>query len=89
MHTSITAICMFWGAVGLAFGSQLANYRSTAKEQRTIMRKCALGLGLSAVILSGVAGWRASVDWGSLPRSSEGLRPGQLFLNGGFPNVVE
>jgi hypothetical protein len=30
-----------------------------------------------------------SIDWGALPKSLEGLRPGQLWNNRGVPSIVQ
>jgi hypothetical protein len=87
MHTSCVTLGLFWGAVAFAFGAQVLNYYSLDKNQRRGNRKLALGLGLIA-IASGIAGWRASIDWATLPMSDEGLTKGQVWNNGGIPAIA-
>ena len=89
MKTSIVTFFLFWGAVILAAAAQIVNYSCTPNEQRTWRRKFALGLGLIATLLSAIAGYQAAIDWGSLPKSYEGLKPGQLWDNGGIPAIVK
>ena len=88
MHTSNATFYLFWGAVILSAAAQLFNYWSTAIEQRTCKRKLALGIGLTAVCLGAIAGYRAAIDWSALPHSNRGLRSGQLYNNGGEPAIV-
>ena len=88
MRTSYVTLCLFWGAVFLAILSQIGNYWSTPKANRTALRKGALALALCAAVCSGVAGWRASIDWASLPDNDGGLAPGQIWNNGGVPAIV-
>ena len=88
MRTSYVTLCLFWGAVVFAFGAQVLNFYSLEPSQRRGKRKIALGLGLAAVIASGVAGWRANIDWAALPMSDEGLKKGQLWNNGGIPALA-
>lgn len=73
----------------MAAMAQLTNYLSTPKQHRTRGRKVALGLGILAVILSGIAGYRAAIDWASLPTSAAGLGAGQLWNDGGIPAIVK
>jgi hypothetical protein len=79
---TITDATIAWagGVAILAAASQVAGYYSTAPQQRTLLRKAALGLGLAAV---GVSAWIGAnaIDWGNLPTSSGA--PGTPYSNGG------
>ena len=88
MHTSYVTPCLFWGAVFLTILSQIGNYWGTPKANRAAPRKGALALASCAAVFSGVAGWRASIDWASLPDNDGGLAPGQIRNNGGVPAIV-
>jgi hypothetical protein len=88
MHTSYLTFSVFWIAIGASALAQIINYFSTPAESRTCRRKIALWIGLTAVALSGTAGYMAAINWSELPKSSVGLRPGQLYNNGGFPTIV-
>jgi hypothetical protein len=89
MHTSNLLFGMFWGAVIIAMAAQVLNYLNIPSDQRTRERKAALALGLLAAILGAVTGFLAATDWGALPTSYEGLRPGQLWNDGGIPAIVQ
>jgi hypothetical protein len=88
MHTSNLVFYLFFAAVAVAALAQLMNYFSIAREQRTRRRQLGLALGLTAVILSAVSGYMAAIDWAALPTSPDGLRPGQLWDDGGIPAIV-
>ena len=89
MHTSNLTFCLFFGAVILSVFGQFTSYFSTPCEQRTGGRKLALTLVVFAAILSAAAGWKASIDWGALPKSPSGLQPGELWDDGGIPVIVK
>jgi hypothetical protein len=88
MHTSYPTFFLFWTAIVAAALAQSANYLSAAKRERTPMRKIGFGLGLTAALLSAIAGYRAAINWATLPTSPEGLRDGQLWDDGGIPAIV-
>ena len=87
MHTSWPIFALFWIGVVLGLASQVCNYLGGNNRR---VRTCGFWLGfLGTVIASGTA-FKAAINWGDLPLSGEGLRPGELFDNGGgFPNIVE
>jgi hypothetical protein len=88
MHTGWTIYIPFWFAVGLGIFSQGCNYYSTFGNQRTL-RKLGFWLGLSGTIVAGGTAYKAAVDWNTLPLSSQGLGPGELYDNRGEPAIVE
>ena len=53
MHTSWVTFCLFWGAVLIAVGGQIANYLSIPREQRAGLRTIALCLQLGACTARG------------------------------------
>ena len=88
MHTSWTIFILFWVGVGLGAISQVCNYRSTFCNNRR-MRTWGFWLGLSGTLIAGGAAFTAAINWNTLPLSSQGLRPGQLYDDGGVPAIVE
>jgi hypothetical protein len=76
---------MFWSGVVLASIGQIVYYVSTKKDQQAPGRTFALCLALAALVLSAAAAKLAVEDWSKLPKSSVGLRPGQLYNNDGLP----
>jgi hypothetical protein len=85
MHTSYLTLFLFLGGLVGAAVVQIVNY---SISDQTGMRKLALGVGLVAVLLTGLGGYRASIDWSALPTSSEGLQRGQLWNDGGIPAIT-
>lgn len=88
MHTSYLTLSLFLGGFFFAVLGQGINYVSTPREQRTCTRKVAFSLVFLALLLSAGAAWRAAIDWSALPKSSEGLRSGQLWNDGGLCVIV-
>lgn len=89
MHTSSLTYSLFVGGIISACLSQLLNFLVPAlKRPRPALRAVALTLGLSGIMLASLAAYRASIDWTTLPTSLEGLRPGQLWNNGGVPSIA-
>ena len=87
MHTSYLTLSLFWGAMESACLAQTANYYSSPKP-RPILRTCGLYFGWAAAIFATIAGWRANIDWATLPMSDEGLTKGQLWNNSGIPAIA-
>ncbi len=88
MHTSNALFCLFLAALVVTASAQVMNYLCIDPCQRTTKRKFALCLGLIAIVLSGVSGYKLAVDWSELPNSPEGLRSGELWNDGGIPAIV-
>ena len=89
MHTSYVTLSLFLGGVSIGVLGQFINYLSIPREQRTFTRRVALVLVLIALFLSATAAYQAALDWSALPKSSEGLRSGQLWNDGGIPAIVK
>jgi hypothetical protein len=89
VHTSNLVFFLFLAATALAVVAQIMNYLCIDSGQRTGRRKIALAAGIAAVVMGAASGYMAAVDWAALPKSPEGLRPGQLFDNGGVPEIVK
>jgi hypothetical protein len=53
------------------------------------MRKWGFWLGFVGTLIAGGTAFKAAVNWNTLPLSSQGLGPGELWDNGGSPAVVE
>jgi hypothetical protein len=88
MFTSDLTFFLFWAAITAAALGQITNYLGTPEGQRTPMRRIGFGLGLAAALLSGIAGYRAAINWETLPKSPEGLLDGQLWDDGGVPAIM-
>lgn len=88
MHTSLLTVVLFWGALAFAVAAQSLNYFSTPRAQRSLAKRLALTTRFLAAVLSAIAGYRAAIDWDHLPMSSDGLKRGQLWNNGGEPAIV-
>jgi hypothetical protein len=91
VHTSPLTYWLFIGGIAFAALGQIANYvlAITTAQPRLCWRTFALALGFMAIGLAASAGYRASIDWSTLPTSSAGLRAGQLWDDGGIPAIVE
>jgi hypothetical protein len=75
-------------AIGVGFGlaSQVCNYLSGNNRR---VRTCGFWLGfLGTVIASGTA-FKAAINWGDLSLTGKGLKPGELYDDGGIPAIVE
>lgn len=91
MHTSSLTYALFLIGIMLAAAAQIFNYLIAIIKPgpRPILRTITLITGLSGIGAASLAGYRASIDWSTLPSSPEGLRPGQLWNNGGIPAIVQ
>ncbi len=101
MHTSWWIFVMWLCGVFLGVVGQTCNYLSTLTTRPRWcpsqlpsitgqqLRMWGFCLGVSATLIAGLAAFQAAIDWRTLPMTTENLKPGQLWDDGGVVVVIE
>jgi len=101
MHTSWWIFDCWLLGIFLGIVAQICNYLSILKIRPKWcpslllkitgqkLRMWGFCLGVVATLTAGLAAYQAAIDWRTLPMITDGLKPGQLWDDGGVVVVIE